>query len=46
MVREGIVFGNKISEKGIEVDKSNIDALENLPEIGRASCRERVLRLV
>ena len=31
MVREGIVFGHKVSKKGIEVDKSNIDALENLP---------------
>ena len=31
MVGEGIVFGHKVSEKGIEVDKSNINALENLP---------------
>ena len=31
MVREGIVFGHKVSKKGIEIDNSNINALENLP---------------
>ena len=31
MVREGIVFWHNVSEMGIEIDKSNINALENLP---------------
>jgi hypothetical protein len=31
MVREGIVLGLKISEKGIEVDKANIEVIEQLP---------------
>jgi hypothetical protein len=31
MVREGIVLGNKISEKGIEVDKAKIEVIEQLP---------------
>ena len=31
MVREGIVFGHKVSEKGIEVDDSKVIALQNLP---------------
>jgi len=31
MVREGIVFGHKVSEKGIEVDDSRIIALQKLP---------------
>ena len=31
MVREGIVFWHKVSEKGIEIHESNINALENLP---------------
>jgi hypothetical protein len=30
MVREGIVFGHKISEKGIEVDKAKIEVIEQL----------------
>jgi hypothetical protein len=28
MVREGIVHGHKISEKGIEVDKAKIEVIE------------------
>jgi hypothetical protein len=30
-VREGIVLGHKISEKGIEVDKAKIEVTEQLP---------------
>jgi hypothetical protein len=30
MVREGIVLGYKISEKGIEVDKAKIEVIEQL----------------
>jgi hypothetical protein len=30
MVREGIVLGHKISEKGIEVDKVKIEVIEQL----------------
>jgi hypothetical protein len=31
MVREGVVLGHKISEKGIEVDKMKIKVIEQLP---------------
>jgi DNA-binding transcriptional regulator PaaX len=31
MVREGIVLGHKIFEKGIEVDKAKIEVIEQLP---------------
>jgi hypothetical protein len=31
MVREGIVLGHKISEKGIEVDKAKIEVIKQLP---------------
>jgi hypothetical protein len=31
MVREGIVLGHKISEKGIKVDKVKIEVIEELP---------------
>jgi hypothetical protein len=31
MVREQIVLGHKISEKGIEVDKVEIEVIEQLP---------------
>jgi hypothetical protein len=31
MVREGIVLGHKISDKGIEVDKVKIEVIEQLP---------------
>jgi hypothetical protein len=31
MVREGIVLGHKISEKGMEVDKVKIEVIEQLP---------------
>ncbi len=31
MVNEGIVLGHKISERGIEVDKSKDDAIEKMP---------------
>ena len=31
MVNEVIVLGNKISERGIEVDKAKIDAIEKMP---------------
>jgi hypothetical protein len=31
IVREGIVLGHKISEKGIEEDKAKIEVIEQLP---------------
>ena len=31
MVNEGIVLGHKISERGIEVDKAKIEAIEKMP---------------
>src|SRR3954463_15582740 len=31
MVNEGIILGHKISERGIEVDKANIEAIERMP---------------
>ena len=31
MVKEGIVLGHQISERGIEVDKSKIETIEKLP---------------
>ena len=31
MVNGGIVLGHKISERGIEVDKAKVDAIENMP---------------
>ena len=31
MVNEGIISGHKISERGIEVDKAKVDAIEKMP---------------
>ena len=31
MVQEGIMLGHKISERGIEVDKSKLDVIDKLP---------------
>jgi hypothetical protein len=31
MVREGIVLGHLVSERGIEVDKAKIEVIERLP---------------
>ena len=31
MVKEGIVLGHRISEKGIEVDKAKVEVIEKLP---------------
>ena len=31
MVREGIVLGHKVSERGIEVDRVKIEVIEQLP---------------
>ena len=31
MVNEGIILGHKISERGIEVDKAKVDAIEKIP---------------
>ena len=31
MVNEGIILGHKISERGIEVDKTKVDAIEKMP---------------
>ena len=33
MVKEGIVLGDKISEKGIEVEKAKIETIEKLPPL-------------
>jgi len=33
MVKEGIVLGHKISNKGIEVDQATIDVIAKLPPI-------------
>jgi hypothetical protein len=33
MVREGIVLGNLVSERGIEVDKAKIEVIEQLPPL-------------
>ena len=31
MVREGIVLGHKVSEKGIEVDRAKVEVIEKFP---------------
>jgi hypothetical protein len=31
MVNEGIVLGHKISERGIEVDRAKVEAIEKMP---------------
>jgi hypothetical protein len=31
MVREGIVLGHLVSERGIEVDRAKIEVIEQLP---------------
>src|ERR1044072_5825018 len=31
MVREGIVLGHRVSDKGLEVDKEKIEVIEKLP---------------
>ena len=31
MVNEGIILGHKISERGIEVGKAKVDAIEKMP---------------
>ena len=31
MVREGVVFGDLVSRKGLEVDKAKIEVIQNLP---------------
>ena len=31
MVNEGIVLGHKISERGIEVDRARVEAIEKMP---------------
>ena len=33
MVKEGIVLGHRISEKGIEVDHAKIETIEKLPPL-------------
>jgi hypothetical protein len=32
MVREGIVLGHRVSERGIEVDSAKIDVIDQLPD--------------
>ena len=31
MVKEGVVLGHRISEKGIEVDRAKVEVIERLP---------------
>ena len=31
MVKEGIVLGDRISEKGVEVDRAKVEVIERLP---------------
>ena len=31
MINEGIVLGHKISERGIEVDRAKVEAIEKMP---------------
>ena len=31
MVKEGIVLGHRISEKGIEVDRAKVEVIDRLP---------------
>jgi hypothetical protein len=33
MIREGIVLGHIISERGIEVDRAKIEVIEQLPHL-------------
>jgi hypothetical protein len=33
MVREGIVLGHRVSERGIEVDRAKIEVIEQLPPL-------------
>ena len=33
MVREGIVLGHRVSERGIEVDRAKIDVIKQLPPL-------------
>jgi hypothetical protein len=33
MVREGIVLGHSVSEKGIEVDRAKIEVIKQLPPL-------------
>ena len=33
MVKEGIVLGHRISEKGIEVDRAKVEVIERLPQL-------------
>ena len=34
MVREGVVLGHIVSDKGLEVDKAKIEVIQNLPPPG------------
>ena len=37
MVREGIILGHLVSERGIEVDKAMIEVIEQLPPMWKES---------
>ena len=55
MVKEGIVLGHRISEKGIEVDRAKVEVIEKLPPpisvkgvrsfLGHAGFYRRFIRL-
>ena len=54
MVKEGIVLGHRISEKGIEVDRAKVEVIERLPPpisvkgvrcfLGHAGCYRRFIK--
>ena len=41
MVREGIVLGHRVSERGIEVDRAKIEVIKQLPP-PTASCSSQL----
>ena len=46
MVQKGIVLGHKISTRGIEVDKAQIDVIEKLPPLANVKGIRSFLRHV
>ncbi|PHU05065.1 Wall-associated receptor kinase 5 [Capsicum chinense] len=44
LVKEGIVFGHMVSHKGLEVDKSQVDVIENLPYTVSGKCVRSFLK--
>ena len=44
MVKEGIILGHHISEKGIEVDQAKVEVIERLPPYILVKCVRSFLR--